>query len=93
MVFQKLIPWFFLVANKSFKDFKSGDTVIKKIIVLNIWHQMGLKKKNALKKGKKTLQGKIIKEIILRKHIDPVNIKFIFAWEIKKSMLLTNVNL
>ena len=47
MVFQKLVPWFFLVANKSFKDFKSGDTVIKKIIVLNIWHQMGLKKKNA----------------------------------------------
>ena len=67
MVFQKVVPWFFLVANKSFKDFKSGDTVIKKIIVLNFWHQMGLKKKNALKKEKKTLQGKIIKEIILKK--------------------------
>lgn len=63
MVFQKLVPWFFLVANKSFKDFKSGDTVIKKIIVLNIWHQMGLKKKNALKKEKKHYREKLLKKL------------------------------
>ena len=63
MVFQKLVPWFFLVANKSFKDFKSGDTVIKKIIVLNIWHQMGLKKKNALKKEKQHYREKLLKKL------------------------------
>ena len=64
MVFQKVVPWFFLVANKSFKDFKSGDTVIKKIIVLNFWHQMGLKKKKCFKKGeKKHYREKLLKKL------------------------------
>ena len=54
------------MANKSFKDFKPGDMVTKKIIVLNFLASNGIEGKNALKMGK-TLQKKIIKEIILKK--------------------------